>query len=418
MRRGVLPSGLTLICVQRPDAPQTSIRFAARAGTRYEQDYVAGSSHMLEHLLFHGTHTWSSSLEFHRHCDDLAIELNAMTCRDAVTIEADCVVDNTVHALRVLRDMTMYPSFDAADLELERNVVAEEILGDYTDEGECYDLDTLSRAALLPEPMCRPICGTLDDVEKYDLESLYRLHQQIFVGGNCVLVLVSPLDEHELYRVTERVFSTFPPGERLVTPTPQVNDERDLIVCGTNDAQNSLQLTFAVPPGQDLRAAATFTVLSTMLSHGFSAPLRYELIEHRGLAYAIDVSYDDHGDVAFWDLSFSCAPSKLNAAAQCVMEVLDTLSDCGPAPADLRRGKDRLRFNQIRSTHAPEAQALELAWHELSDVPYTVDELQAACERVTADDVRECVQNLTTPLTVLTGPVRRTHRTTLNQLWV
>ena len=53
--RSVLPNGLRVLSSTMPHTRSVAIGIFVGAGSRYEDDALAGASHYLEHILFKGT---------------------------------------------------------------------------------------------------------------------------------------------------------------------------------------------------------------------------------------------------------------------------------------------------------------------------------------------------------------------------
>src|SRR6266536_2041558 len=101
--RLVLPSGLTVIIETLPYVRSVALGYYLRSGSAVESEEHAGASHFLEHLVFKGTATRSTS--------DLAH-----------------VIDEQVDtALDLLTEIVSAPRFTANDVESERSVILEEI---------------------------------------------------------------------------------------------------------------------------------------------------------------------------------------------------------------------------------------------------------------------------------------------------
>ena len=80
----VLPNGLKVLIVQRPELPTVRCILAFRVGSVNERPGITGISHMHEHMMFKGTYTMGikpgtleKDLEFNRQIDALEEEIAA-----------------------------------------------------------------------------------------------------------------------------------------------------------------------------------------------------------------------------------------------------------------------------------------------------------------------------------------------------
>lgn len=81
VREEMLPNGMTLLFVERPDSPTVSCGFVARVGSVNEPQGLTGITHMLEHMMFKGTKTigttdWARNEAIIRQQDEVRAQMN------------------------------------------------------------------------------------------------------------------------------------------------------------------------------------------------------------------------------------------------------------------------------------------------------------------------------------------------------
>jgi predicted Zn-dependent peptidase len=134
-------------------------------------------------------------------------------------------------------------------------------------------------------------------------------------------------------------------------------------------------------------------VLNTMLGGGMSSRLFQNIRERQGLAYAVysDLSpYSDTGCLSVY------AGTSLESAKQVVESVLREFTDLKQriVPAEeLRRAKDHLKGSLMLSLESTSSRMSNLARQEMHFGRFfSLDELAASIEMVTADDVQRVAQ--------------------------
>ena len=139
----VLGGGLTVATESVDGAASVCFAVSVGVGSRFEPEDKSGVSHFLEHLLFRGTPTHSSS-ELDAAFDSMGGAVDAMTGRESTTLIARVGSGDGPRALSLLCEMVSQPLL--SDVELERSVILEELA-----TIQVIDLAKLSRRLSLPQ---------------------------------------------------------------------------------------------------------------------------------------------------------------------------------------------------------------------------------------------------------------------------
>ena len=174
--RRVLSNGVTLVEVCQPHLHRGSISVYFRAGSRYEAKESNGISHFLEHMIFRGTKRHPSTYDLNLAVERLGGTLFAATSPMTTEFELTLPVENLEAGAHLLATILTEPIF--GNIDIERRIIAEEILEDYDDEGNPIDIDFLSRVRLWPDhPLGQSVTGPLDNVlgfKRSDIEEHFH----------------------------------------------------------------------------------------------------------------------------------------------------------------------------------------------------------------------------------------------------
>ena len=126
LRRTILPTGLTVFTVQRPDSETVSMRVGVRAGSRDEDEVTSGGSHWLEHGHFLGT-THRSAARIDEEAAGAGAHSNASTGWEATDFWYVVPLNRFAQALDLLSDQMVNSNFPQQEFDREKPVVFEEL---------------------------------------------------------------------------------------------------------------------------------------------------------------------------------------------------------------------------------------------------------------------------------------------------
>ena len=151
-----------------------------------------------------------------------------------------------------------------------------------------------------------------------------------------------------------------------------------------------------MPRGDDRRFA--LRVLDTILGGSTSSRLFQEVREKRGLAYSVysyASHYADSGQVAVY---VGTRPENVAEAVDVIGSELRRLQDDGVSEQELERARDNVKGRTVLSMESTLTRMNRLGSSVLMGVPLlTVDELLAAFDAVTLDDVNGLAKELWVP---------------------
>jgi predicted Zn-dependent peptidase len=126
-----------------------------------------------------------------------------------------------------------------------------------------------------------------------------------------------------------------------------------------------------------------------------SSRLFQHIREERALAYAVFSNLTTYSDAGMITVYAGCATDKVSEVVDLTLQELRVLRDT-PVPADeLTRAKDHLKGSLMLSLENTASRMSQLARHEIYfGRSFTLDEILASIERVSADDVQRVAGDL------------------------
>jgi predicted Zn-dependent peptidase len=336
-----LESGQRVITERLTHVRSVALGYWIGAGSRDERNGKAGVSHLIEHLLFKGTRSYSAQ-DIAEIFDRLGGELNAATSREHTVVYARVPDDRLETAVDVMSDMVFCPEF--AELDAEREVVLEEIAM-YEDTPQDYVHDLIAAAVFGNRPLGRPVVGTAEVISSISRRSIAAYHRAMYVPGNVVVAAAGNLDHNRLLELlarAERKQADAPVRASRVrsplvrVPAPGIRFQR----------KNTEQYHVCVgAPGisRSDRRRFVASVLDNILGGSASSRLFQEIREKRGMAYSVysfASQYTDTGQIGFY---VGTREENLKACLEIAAAEIADVAAGNLTEAELERAKENLK---------------------------------------------------------------------------
>jgi len=440
-----LPNGLTVLLLQRPEAPVFSFFTIVDAGDAQDPTGKTGLAHMMEHMAFKGTENIGTT---NYAAEKLALdkvevayaaydqENNRRVDRDEKKVaelkaaweqarkDADEYVVKNEFGEIIERnggvglnastgdDSTQYfYSLPANRLELwayleserflhpvmrefykERDVVMEErrMRTDSSSTGRL--VEQFLSVAYDSSPYHRPSIGYASDLRHFSATDAANFFKTYYVPSNMIVAVVGDLDPDTLFPVIERYFGRIPSGpkpeEYISTQTPQISDRTVLL----HDPSQPFYIEGYQKPDYRDKDDAVYSVISSVMSEGRTSRLYRSLVRDQKVAVAAAGFAGFPGDKYRNLYAFYAVPAQGHTAAEmaaAIHEQIDKLKRDGVSADELKMVKTRSKASLLRSLANNQGLAINLAENQLKygdwrELFRRIDKIDA----VTSDDVK------------------------------
>src|SRR3984957_4618054 len=402
VRRTVLPGGLRVVTEFLPAVRSVALGIWVGVGSRDEDETHAGATHYLEHLLFKGTGR-RTALEISSEMDAVGGEMNAFTAKEYTCYYARVLDADLPLAVDVLSDMVTGSLITPKDVDAERYVVLEEIAMNDDDPSDTVH-EAFTAKLFGDTPLGRPILGTTDTINAITREQIFEHYQAKYVPEQVVVAVAGNLDHDTVVRLVADAFG--PVLDRAGEPAPpRLNGRRSgsgaeagagtaLVSRGIEQANLVLGCE-GMARTDDRRFA--LGGLNAAFGGGMPSRLFQEVRENRGLAYSVYSFSSQHADTGMWGIYVGCLPAKADEVLAICAEEIGKVVDGGLTDAELARGKGQVRGSIVLGLEDPSSRMSRLGKSELvSPRLEPVDEVLAAIDAVTHDDVRAVAAEILT----------------------
>jgi predicted Zn-dependent peptidase len=332
-----LPNGLTVLIMERPEAPVFSFYTRVNVGSVQEVPGITGLAHMFEHMAFKGTHeigtkNWPAekiALEkvetayaayLHENLKEVGRDAKKLAqlqkaWQDAVAEADQYVIPNQFPQIveseggvglnaSTDRDETVYfYSFPENRLALwaylesqrflepvmrefykERDVVYEERRMSVDSSPQGRLLEQFLSAAFVAHPYGRPVIGWPSDLRAFSATDAMNFFHKYYVPSNIVITVVGDVKAAEALPIIEKYFGRLPAApepEPLRTKEPRQESLRNVVI---HDPSQPVYVEGYHRPDFHDPDDPVYDVLSDLLSKGRTSRLYRSLVRDKRIA--------------------------------------------------------------------------------------------------------------------------------------
>lgn len=356
-----------------------------RQGAARDPAGLAGSSHLLEHVVFRGTRR-RSRRQIAMALESLGGSLNAYTAREHTGFESRVLSRHLPAAVDVLSDLVRDPLLRDEDVEHEREVVFEEIAAvEDTPDDLVFELH--AERMWGGHAYGRPILGTRESVASVTRDDLARLHRAAYTGANLVVAAAGDIEHEAFVELADGCFGRIPVGERVGTVDVPPAHAPGLECVERDSAQ--LHVVIGHPtPGQSHPDRYPLILLSSALGGGMSSRLFQRIREEMALAYSVYSYQTFYRRAGVCGAYLGTRPGCGAAALDAVRDIYRELCREGLPGEELPRTREQVKGEVLLSLESPGARLHRLAGFALGDEPFIpVEELPERIDFVSQCDI-------------------------------
>ncbi|MCB0406225.1 MAG: insulinase family protein [Bdellovibrionales bacterium] len=363
LKRYTLKNGIPLFVVESASAPVVSIQAWVARGSTHESAKLAGISHFLEHALFKGTKkrkVGEIALEIER-CGG---EVNAFTSFEETVYYATLASRYFEEGFDVITDAVQNPSFDAREMEREKEVILEEIKRAHDSATKTVFMN-LWALAFSGTQYGRPVLGYDSTVSKINAKSLRQYHHDNYHTGSVSLFVVGDVDADKVFDLAQKKMARMrkPKSKPLVPkfhlpklPTiPVSTASRDIKECHAYVGFRTPAISDSLIPALDLFCSA--------IGQGESSRMYQKLVKTDRIALDADMGLVATNSCGIATIGLSTAPEKLYDATRAAYDVLEEVAREGAKPEEIDRVKSAMESEIIYGKQTVEGYAKRLGYY-------------------------------------------------------
>ncbi len=198
-----LNNGLTLITQNRPGLNSVYLELAVKVGSRYENIYNNGISHLTEHLLEKKA---INSLKKHDWLKHYFNEnLNAYSMQDMTNYELTCHKKDTDLGIKFLAGLTQPFSFSQKQINQEIEVIAEELL-EYQKTPFYYLDQEFKKNYYQKNPLRFEVLGKPQILKKLKPADIKDFIKKYYAPDNVIITVFGDINQKKIEQIVSKYF--------------------------------------------------------------------------------------------------------------------------------------------------------------------------------------------------------------------
>jgi len=328
-----LKNGITVIFEKR-QLPIVALSITNKFGAAFEESKIKGISHFIEHLLFTGTKTRSSS-EISREIEKKGGILNAFTAQEATSFWFKLPSEHILSGLNILIDMLLNPLFSPEKFEKEKKVILEEIKM-YHDAPQ-WDIFNKIETNLYESPFGEGIIGNENTISSISREFVVKYYNANYFPSNFIVTIVGNADFDFICNYLEEKISPIKKKdikrEKIIKINKESFEERE----GIDQAHFVFAIHAPIPSEENFFA---LEILDAYLANWMSSKLFLTIREEKGLAYSVKSSINAEKSYSYYSIYVGTMKEKIDEVKKLILEGFESAANM--SEKDFKEAKERV----------------------------------------------------------------------------
>ena len=397
-QRHVLPSGLQLLLVHKPNLPVFDLQLIARGGALLDPLEKTGRASLAAEVLDEGTASYSA-LDLSAQLEQLGAELAVYASWDATFIGLHALTPQLPKLLDLLAEVTLQPTFPPEEFTRKREERVHALLQE-RDDPRTVAGKALQRAVFgNAHPFGWPIGGTTTTIESLEHTDVTAYYNVGFSPRTACFVLAGDIETDVGARLLADRFGYWqnaPAAQPSLPPAP--GRTRTIHLVDRPDAaQSEVRIGHVgVPRGAPDYFA--LLVLNTILGGSFKSRLNMRLREEKGFTYGASSAFTFRRAAGIFSGGAAVFTDATAESVSICVEEIERIREDDVSAEELDRARNYLSIGFARRFETTSDLVTQLAEIALYDLPD--DYLHTFAERigaVTIEDVRRVAEQYLRP---------------------
>ena len=337
-----LKNGLRFLIIPKKALPNFTALVLVGAGSRFENEQIAGISHFLEHMFFKGTKKRPTAFAISSELDRVGASYNAFTGKEYTGYYVKAAPEYFDLALDILSDEYFNSKFEEKEIKREQGVIIEEI-NMLQDTPLRYIQDLFEKVVFQGKPLGQMVLGTKKSVVRINRKKMVSYFNSFYTAENTVICLAGNVDIKKVRLKVKKYFGkNFRQKEVLKPKQIYFQKEPRALIHFQKTDQTHLAVGVR---GYDIFNEKRFPaqVLSTILGGNMSSRLFIKIRERRGLAYEVWSESENYLDTGILVTHAGVPNEKALRVIKLILREYQDIATKGVSKEELHRAKEYLK---------------------------------------------------------------------------
>ncbi len=360
-----LESGLKVILQENRAAPVVALQVWVKVGSADEREDEAGMCHFIEHMIFKGTEKRKVG-EMAKEIESLGGSINAYTSYDHTVYHITIASRYADIAMDILSDAIQHSSFDASELEKEREVILEEIRMGEDDPSRRLFRQTMA-TAFKSHPYGRPIIGYEKTIRAISREQMVSFFNRWYTPNRVFLVVAGDFDLQDMEKKVRASFEGFRRPSQPLPERPKEPEQKEVRSQLTFGKFKETYLQLAVPiPSITHEDTPGLDVIEQILGGGETSRLVQKVKLEKGLVHSISASAYTPKEPGLFIIGATLQAEHLEKALEEILKEIYRLIREGITAEELYRVRVNVESNLVYGRQTVQGLARKLGYYEAS----------------------------------------------------
>lgn len=354
-----LANGMEVYLHPSDFAPLVSLQVLVKAGSIDEADFEAGVAHVLEHMLFKGTHKHPGIGEIASTVEASGGDINAYTTFDHTLYYITAPSGFAAKGTEILLDVVQNSLLEPTELARELEVVIEEIRRG-RDNPSSIVAKNLFKMAYKDTRLGRPVIGFEEVVGQFTGETVQSFYKRWYCPNNMIFIAAGDFDPEEMLELLHGHAKGFSPvslaeRERPALPEPRKAFVEAPVSLARGPFQEArVQLAVRAPSLESTETAA-WEIFASVLGHGDTSRLTTVIRDELQLVTTIDANvFTPRYPEGLLSIGFFGRANSALMALQSAVGEIKKLAQNGPSSDEMRRVMAAVRAERIYAKESVE----------------------------------------------------------------
>jgi len=386
-----LANGIRILTKKMPHVHSVSMGIWVDAGARDESSAENGLSHMIEHMIFKGTHQ-RSAFQIAKEFDAIGGQSNAFTAMESTCFHGRVMDTHLKTMADILSDIFLNSLFDKIEVERERPVILQE-LGMVEDNPDDYIHVLLGKAYWGNHPLGQSVLGTRENLLRFNSSIIKDFFQRAYLPERIVISAAGNLVHDQFVDLIAPAFEAVSPAPPLPGRKPP-KGQRDICLLSRDLEQVHIGLATQGLSVADTRRYIS-SLMNTILGGNMSSRLFQEIREIRGLAYSVYSFVASQVDSGMFGAYAGVDSGHIMEAIDLIMKEMRRMKSEPVTMDELRDAKEYSKGGLLLAAESVENQMARLAQNEVHFGRFiSLQEVVNEIEAVTREDILQLAAEL------------------------